>query len=145
MADYRQVVNICLIAALDDFFDRRLAARNAYRRKHRVFAAGVLEAQWQVAFAGLHAERERAALPCGEDVAQKRKCRRLTIEIQRFLEEQDGELFLIFQVLEQGGYFEVFRRDSSIDANEVMGQPLLQVVEKDSQILAHGKLSTSME
>ena len=108
MPDHRQVVNIRLIAALDDFFDRRLVSRNVYRRKHRVFAPGVLEAQRQVAFAGFHAERQRATLAGGEDIAQQRKSGRLAVKIERLFKEENRKLFLIFQVLEQSGDFEVF-------------------------------------
>ena len=109
MPNYRQVVNICLVAALDDLFDRRLAPRNRYRCKHRVFAARVLEAQRQVAFVGFHAERQRATLAGGEDIAQQRESGRFAVEIERFFKEENGKFLLILEVLEQSGYFEIFR------------------------------------
>ena len=109
MPNHRQLVNICLVTALDDLFDRRLAARNRYRCKHHVFAARILEAQRQVAFVGFHAERQRATLPGGEDIAQQRESGRFAVQIERLFKEQDGEFFLIFEVLKQSGHFKLFR------------------------------------
>src|SRR6266542_5296367 len=42
MADDGKIVNVCLVAALDDLFNRRLAARNRYRSDEHVLTAGVL-------------------------------------------------------------------------------------------------------
>ena len=54
MPNHRQLVNIRLLSALDDLFDRRIAPRNRYRSEHPVLAAGILEAQRQIAFVGFH-------------------------------------------------------------------------------------------
>ena len=45
MPNYGEIVNIRLVAALDDLFDRRFARGNRYRVNHRILAPGILQAQ----------------------------------------------------------------------------------------------------
>ena len=87
MANDRQIVNSCLVAALDDLFDRRLAPRNRYRSKQHIFSPRILQAQREIAFAGLHAERQRATLSRCENIAQQRESRRLAVQIKRLLKK----------------------------------------------------------
>jgi len=44
---------------------------------------------------------------------------------------------LVLEVLEQSGDLELVGRDSSLNANTIVGQPFLKIVEESSEIHVH--------
>ena len=57
--------------------------------------------------------------------------------LERLFEKQNRKLFLVLEVLEQSGDLELVGRDSSLNANKIVGQPFLKIVEESSRSMVH--------
>ena len=110
MPNHGQVINVRFVAALDDLFDRRLAARNRYRCKHACLLVAHIRgsAASSPSFGFMprdSAQRCRVA----KTLLSSGNAEGLPLRSSGFSKNRTGKFFLIFEVLKQSGHFKLFR------------------------------------